>query len=162
MTLKSSAVFLELSADQNYNYIIDAKFNDFQKNSLYYSYLSGRCIIMAQSNWTYHGASGRSYHVGLYHGDDSGHVIIYCNNNILTIDFEVNEDKSYSFYLEHDLCELSLTETDNGYEYDFNIAEAAPPIETSSSEIAPLDYVFLGLVGLLFFSIIFSFAAAIS
>jgi tRNA A-37 threonylcarbamoyl transferase component Bud32 len=88
---------------------------------------------MAQSNWTYHGASGRSYQVGLYHGDDSGHVIIYCNNNILTIDFGVNEEKSYSFYLEQDLCELSLNETDEGYAYDFSIAEAAPTPEVRCS-----------------------------
>lgn len=115
---------------------------------------------MAQTQWTYHGPSGRSYHVGLYHGDDSGHVIIYCNNNIMTIDFNVQEDKSYSFYLEKDLCELSLSQRGDGFDYDFQIANA---VETpkSSDNLESVDYIYLGLASVLIIGIIVSVFLAI-
>jgi hypothetical protein len=116
---------------------------------------------MAQTQWTYHGPSGRSYHIGLYHGDESGHVIIYCNNNILTIDFDVREDKSYSFYLERDLCELSLSQEGEHFEYDFQIAQSEEAT-SSSSDMESLDYIYIWLVAILFMGIIISVAIAIS
>ena len=116
---------------------------------------------MAQTQWTYHGPSGRSYHIGLYHGDDSGHVIIYCNNNILTIDFDVRENKSYSFYLERDLCELSLNQEGDGFEYDFQIAQSIEA-ENPSPDMEPLDYIYIWLVAILVMGIIISIAIAIS
>ncbi len=116
---------------------------------------------MAQTQWTYHGPSGRSYQIGLYHGDDSGHVIIYCNNNILTIDFDVRENKSYSFYLERDLCELSLSQEGEGFEYDFQIAQSKE-VENPSPDMEPLDYIYIWLVAILLMGIIVSVAIAIS
>ncbi|NBB89064.1 MAG: hypothetical protein GVX96_04705 [Bacteroidetes bacterium] len=115
---------------------------------------------MAQTQWTYHSPSGRSYHVGLYHGDDSGHVIIYCNNNILTVDFNVQEDKSYSFYLEKDLCELSLNQHKDGFDYDFQITNSAKAPK-STDGLEPVDYIYLGLATVLIIGIIVSVLLAI-
>jgi len=116
---------------------------------------------MAQTQWTYNGPSGRSYQIGLYHGDESGHVIIYCNNNILTIDFDVKEDKSYSFYLEKDLCELSLSLQGEAFTYDFQIANPEPE-KKKKSDLESLDLVYIGLAAVLILGIIISLSIAIS
>ncbi|SRR6056297_478290 len=116
---------------------------------------------MAQTNWTYHGASGRTHHIGLYHGDDSGHVIIYCNNNILTIDFDVKEPKSYSFYLEHDLCELSVSQADDVFEYDFKIVNSQnEKKDNDKSEF--LDFIYVVLAALILMGIIITAAIGFS
>ena len=115
---------------------------------------------MAQSQWTYHGASGRPHHIGLYHGDESGHVIIYCNNSILTIDFDVEVPKSYSFYLEHDLCELSIKQEEETFAYDFKIVRPDESAEEKDSS-EHFDYLYVLLATVLFLAIIISFAIAI-
>jgi hypothetical protein len=116
---------------------------------------------MAQTQWTYHGASGRSHHIGLYHGDDSGHVIIYCNNNILTIDFDVKEPKSYSFYLEQDLCELSLSQDEGAFEYDFKIV-GNPNDNEADDKSEVLDFIYVILAALLLMGIIITAAIGFS
>lgn len=58
--------------------------------------------------WTYEDDFQQSYSVGLYHGDNSGHVLIYCGKEIIKIDFHVQLPKSYSFYLGNELFELKI------------------------------------------------------
>ncbi len=118
---------------------------------------------MSQANWTYCNKLGQLHKIGLYHGDDSGHVVLYCNSQIVTIDFSVTNQKTYTFYINNDLCEVSLQKGIEAYEYDLKVnnmsAEDAPePIPQTSTT----DIVYICLAGLMFFTIIFSFALAIS
>lgn len=78
---------------------------------------------MAQLSWTYVGQMGYNYEVGLYHGEESGHVIIYCNQIIVVIDFKIFENKMYSFFLGDELCELHFfKQIDNlGFKYELKI-----------------------------------------
>ena len=64
---------------------------------------------------------GRRYVVGLFHGPKTGHLMIYVNSKIVQIDFKVLEDKSYSFFIDEEFCEVSVKKKNGGFEYDFQI-----------------------------------------
>jgi hypothetical protein len=63
---------------------------------------------MAQHSWIYKNKEGMDYEVSMYHGDQSGHVLIYSNQAIISIDFAVKKDKIFSFMLGEELFELSF------------------------------------------------------
>jgi len=63
---------------------------------------------MAQHSWIYKNKGGIDYEVSMYHGDKSGHVLIYSNQAIISIDFSVKTDKTFSFLLGEELFELSF------------------------------------------------------
>ncbi len=72
---------------------------------------------MAQYVWTYYTPLGRPYNVYIYHGEESGHVIVYINAGIIIIDFNQLESKKYHFALEHQLMELEMIKNEEGFEY---------------------------------------------
>lgn len=72
---------------------------------------------MSQFTWTLLGQNGGQYEVGLYHGDESKHVIVYVDREPIIIDFNITESKSYSFYIGHELCEMNLTIDADNYHY---------------------------------------------
>ncbi len=80
---------------------------------------------MNQLNWTYLGDNGRNYNVGVYHGAQSGHLLVYCNNKIVLIDFSVLDDATYSFFIEDQLCELEIERQDGKFLYGFHINKTA-------------------------------------
>jgi hypothetical protein len=63
---------------------------------------------MAQKVWIYHNELDQPYSVTLYHGDKSGHVMIYTQEVFVTIDFSIKDDKSYSFFLGNELFTLAI------------------------------------------------------
>lgn len=74
---------------------------------------------MAQLQWTVPGFGGKTYLVGLYHGEDSGHLMVHCNNKVMLIDFGVQSSKDYSFFLDDELFEVKILKKENGtYAYD--------------------------------------------
>lgn len=85
---------------------------------------------MAQQNWSYIDNRGQQYKIGLYHGDDSGHVIVYCDENIVIIDFSINKSKTYSFYVGDVLFELCLNkESQDTFQYEIKInSEISTPL----------------------------------
>ncbi len=72
---------------------------------------------MSQLTWTVVDDFGGKFHVGMYHGDTSGHLMVYCNKKIIIIDFEVQESKKYSFYLGHEFCHLHLDKEKDNFSY---------------------------------------------
>lgn len=71
--------------------------------------------------WTYIDDFGRRHNVGLYHGMRSGHLLVYCNKRILLIDFNVRNSKTYTFYINDELCDLSIERKNNKFAYGFEI-----------------------------------------
>jgi len=61
----------------------------------------------------------QQYLVGLYHGEESGHLVVHCNNSVILIDFGVKQSKDYSFFLEEELFELRLTQANGRFSYQF-------------------------------------------
>lgn len=77
---------------------------------------------MAQMSWVYLDNQGGQHRVGLYHGDQSGHLMIHCNLRVVQIDFSVKDTKMYSFFIEDELCEVTLERLPNGrFAYGFEV-----------------------------------------
>jgi len=72
---------------------------------------------MAQLNWKYYSLTGIPYTIDMYHGDDSGHLIIFVNSEIVTINFNQKETKTYNFYIENQLVELEIDNSEGTYNY---------------------------------------------
>jgi len=72
---------------------------------------------MAQLNWQYYSPTGIPYSIDMYHGDDSGHLMIFVNNEIILINFTQKEARKYNFYIENQLVELDMKKNNNTYEY---------------------------------------------
>ncbi len=62
---------------------------------------------MAQRIWIYKNLKGAVFEIGLYHGDESGHVMIYIGKEILQIDFNVKEKKDFHFMLDDEMFKLT-------------------------------------------------------
>ena len=72
---------------------------------------------MGQLRWTYLDDFGGKYNVGLYHGERSGHVMLYVNSSIVLIDFSIKDTKKYSLFIGEELCDLTLEKEDDGFSY---------------------------------------------
>ena len=80
---------------------------------------------MSQFNWTYLAPNGGKHNVGIFHGDKTGHVLVYVNSKVTLIDFKVKESKSYSIFIEEELCEINIEKKRIGYAYSFDINREA-------------------------------------
>jgi tRNA A-37 threonylcarbamoyl transferase component Bud32 len=76
-------------------------------------------------NWIYLDDHGGKHQVGLYHGDRTGHVMVYVNSKVIIIDFHIRETKKYSFYIGGELCELELERAEERFKYGLKINEKA-------------------------------------
>jgi hypothetical protein len=59
------------------------------------------------------------------HGAESGHLLVYCDAKIILIDFEILEDKTYSFFIDEQLCEISIEKINGQFYYSFEINKTA-------------------------------------
>jgi len=92
---------------------------------------------MAQIGWVYLDDRGGRHRVGLYHGDQSGHVLIHCNLRVVQVDFSVKDTKMYSFFIEDELCEVYLVkETDGRFGYEFKVNKT---VDTPRNRIRRVD-----------------------
>jgi hypothetical protein len=76
---------------------------------------------MAESLWRFTNELGQPYLIGLFHGDKDGHLVVHCNSRVVLIDFNVQQSKAYSFFIEEELCELKLDRQDAGFTYSCRI-----------------------------------------
>ncbi len=80
---------------------------------------------MSHFTWTYVGDVKRNHRVGLFHGNKTGHLLIYCNAKIILIDFRVRDSKKYSFFINDELCEIRLERKGGKMFYYFEINKEA-------------------------------------
>ena len=76
---------------------------------------------MNQVNWIYLDDYSKRHAVGMLHGEETGHLLIHVNSNIIVIDFHVLEDKKYSFFIQGELCEVSINKEEEQFSYSFVI-----------------------------------------
>lgn len=72
---------------------------------------------MSQLTWTVLDDMGGKFHVGIYHGESTGHLVVYCNWKVILIDFNVLDTKDYSFYLGQEFCHLNIHKSEKGFSY---------------------------------------------
>lgn len=80
---------------------------------------------MNRLNWVYLADGGVQHQVGLMHGAKTGHLLVYCNTRIVLIDFKVKKDKTYSFFIDEQLCEIDIEQHGADYRYAFRINKEA-------------------------------------
>lgn len=80
---------------------------------------------MSQMTWTYIADDGAHYTIGLYHGETSGHLLVYCNDEIMVIDFSVKTSRKYTFFINDELFSLELEEKEGLFRYGFSIDQVA-------------------------------------
>ena len=73
---------------------------------------------MAQLNWTYYSLTGSRYLIEMYHGDDSGHLILFVNGEIIKIDFSQLVDTTHNFIIDQQLIEFKMTKKNGQFEYE--------------------------------------------
>ena len=77
---------------------------------------------MNQYQWTFLDNAARRHTLGIAHSARSGHLVVHCNSQIVKIDFSVLEPKTFSFFVEEELCHLAIEGTkQSGFTYNFNI-----------------------------------------
>ena len=96
---------------------------------------------MSESRWTFYDPQAGTQTLGIYHGDKSGHVVVYHNSNVVIIDFEIFQTKTYSIQFNNSLITLSIEQEGNGYGYSFD-GEALYP---EPSTLDKLKSYFFGL-----------------
>ncbi len=78
---------------------------------------------MNSSKWNFVGGHGKVSTIVLKHGVKSGNLIIFCNSKILLIDYDVFEDKSHSFFIEEEFCQIFIEKKKKGFTYNFEVSE---------------------------------------
>ena len=74
-----------------------------------------------QKQWSFQDVTGHHYYIGLYHGQETGHFLLYINDKISIIDFDILEDKSYSLYIGNELFRLNIEKTGmDKYQYSLD------------------------------------------
>ncbi len=81
---------------------------------------------MAQQVWTFYDKSGALNTFGMHHGEESGHVLAYLNNEILIIDFGIKDDKTYSFFFDDELLQFKIIKRSDAFEYILATDRDAP------------------------------------
>ncbi len=92
---------------------------------------------MPQHAWNITGIQGNTFKLGLFHGDDTGHVVVHCNDKVVAIDFSIREAKTYSLFLDEELCEISIDpNTVNSYDYTCRInTEVKTPLNEERKKL---------------------------
>ncbi|MDX1686005.1 MAG: hypothetical protein R3275_12275 [Saprospiraceae bacterium] len=85
-----------------------------------------------QKQWSFYDAFGRLYVIGFYHSHDTGNFVLYINNNISIIDFEIKDSKAYSFIIGNRLLQFRIDKASSGYNYD--LKDHTPSIEAKPWE----------------------------
>lgn len=94
-----------------------------------------------QLQWTYTGNYGRAYEVGVAHGEQTGHLVVYCNASIIVIDFNVLQSKKYSFFIDGELVDLSIEKIGNSFEYECQInTDAKTPLNEKRRQSHQEEY----------------------
>ena len=91
---------------------------------------------MSECRWIYYDPTGGAQTLGLYHGENSGHVMIYLNEKVVLIDFMVHNSKSYSFVVNEHLLKLNLQKENGKFQYGFegkHVREEITPVQKMRS-----------------------------
>ena len=109
---------------------------------------------MGQQVWEMDSITGEHYTLGLYHGEESGHLMLYMNENIFLIDYNILENKIYQFYIGNEFMKLNIRKVNLIFEYSLEVDTESPtPLNQVYKKNKINDEKIL-LFGLIFISII--------
>jgi hypothetical protein len=76
---------------------------------------------MPRFKWIYLEGEGVQHHVELFHGRRNGHVLLTCNGKVILTDFDVRQSKSYTFFINEEMCKVHLKHKGIKFKYSFEI-----------------------------------------
>jgi Fas apoptotic inhibitory molecule (FAIM1) len=92
---------------------------------------------LAQAIWQFVSNTGHKHKIGLYHGDSTGHLLIYCDSKVVKIDFSVQKPEEYSFFIDDEFCKITLYQEPNGsFTYGFDVDKQT---DTPLNQVRKLD-----------------------
>ncbi len=105
--------------------------------------------------WKYVSSEGRTYYVGLFHGEETGHLLIYCGSNIVHMDFSVLQASTFSFLIDDDLCEVVVEPAKKGFSYQFFANREKEAARQEERKVRDRKYLKQTIIfGLVFFGVI--------
>ena len=117
---------------------------------------------MNRFNWTYVDINGSAHNVGVMHGAESGNLLIYCDSNIIHIRFKIFDTTSLSFFIEEELCVLSIEKQGDNFLYGFTIdREADTPLNRRRKLIDKKHFKQTMMVASIFAAFMISFIAGL-
>lgn len=72
---------------------------------------------MSECRWKYYDPQAGQQYLGLFHGDKSGHLMIYHNHQVVIIDFKVTSDRSYSYLANNHIHTFNVIKNMNDFSY---------------------------------------------
>lgn len=90
---------------------------------------------MSQYRWTFYNPVAGEQHLGLYHGDDSGHLMVYLNNDVILVDFNVMSSRSYTIIINEEIVKIQLNKNSIGFSYSLERTHH------TTSSLSPLMWV---------------------
>lgn len=90
---------------------------------------------MSEFRCTYYDPTTGPQTLGLYHGQDSGNVVIYHNSNVLIVDFKVHQPKSYSFMVNENLVKFDVVKNDGKFDYKFEAKRITEDAITTAERV---------------------------
>lgn len=109
---------------------------------------------MGQQVWEMDSVTGTHYTLGLFHGDDTGNLMVYLNNDIFLIDFKILDTKSYNFFIGEEFMRLSILKAASGFEYLLEVDKESPTPLNNAIKKSENEEQNLLLLGLILMSII--------
>ena len=76
---------------------------------------------MGQQSWSFTDYFGTEHNFGIYHGEESGHLVCYLDNSIMHINFSIKDDYQFSFFMEEELLIFKIKKINESYEYSFEL-----------------------------------------
>lgn len=114
---------------------------------------------MSQMTWTLIADDGSRHKIGLFHGNKTGHLLVYCNTRIVIIDFNVSTSKNYSFFINDQLFDLVIEEKEGKFSYGFKSDQITDtPYNLAQRKVVRKQIkqvIFLGIVFILLFILVF-------
>jgi Fas apoptotic inhibitory molecule (FAIM1) len=114
---------------------------------------------MAQAIWQFVSNTGIKHKIGLYHGDSSGHLLIYCDAKVVKVDFSIKEPTDYSFFVDDEFCRIVLhKERDSTFTYEFVIdKDANTPLNAERKVEDKRNYKWLWVMGIGIIAVVLGF-----
>lgn len=81
----------------------------------------------------------------MYHGEESGHLLLFVNGNILSIDFDQKLGTKKSFLIENQVIELVIDDIEGKAEYTVT-PQLPPPIPSNEKTFSKHFWIPLILV----------------
>lgn len=75
---------------------------------------------MNKQEWIHIDPKQRQHKVGVMHDPKTGNLLVYFDKNVVLVDYKVFQTKKVKFFIDDELCELSVIRRKRGFEYQFN------------------------------------------